>query len=331
MMNCRHALLVALMVMGALWCSPIVAFSQGKPDFGALDAAGMPACLIELSSMKKSSGWILDADKPYTVWAAPKKVGQQFFAAAWRPFGPYILGSKQRYIFNWDGASHGGRLATNPEITGTTPILSPALASLHVQNFDGINVWVITNPLPPGCQPNTEGNSKWDKLIGGTHWIVNGHPVPWVFYTGGVVESPGLWKGQWVGQKDRIEITLTANGVRNIFWVTFDERMKSFTAYKDGQVYRQGVRKSDVPPSSPPASSVPNEVPRWKVYGCGMISCTEGGKCGTSISTKPLTVVSSVHRFLRCASVDVHLPDGSDFEGFYELFPGSVVITQLKE
>lgn len=83
-------------------------------------------------------------------------------------------------------------------------------------------------------------------------------------------------------------------------------------------------------PNSPPSSNLRNEGSRWKVYGCGMTSCTKGGKCGTSISTKPLTVVPSVHRFLRCASVDVHLPDGSDFEGFFELLPGSVVITQLK-
>jgi hypothetical protein len=138
------------------------------PDFGALDAGGMPPCLIELSPQAKSSGWILNANTPYTVWAAPKIEGVQFGPSAWRPFGPFTFSGRQRMIFNWDGASHGGRMANNIEITGTTPILSPALASLHVQNFDGNNVWVIPNPLLPGCDPNTGGNSKWDKPIGTT-------------------------------------------------------------------------------------------------------------------------------------------------------------------
>jgi hypothetical protein len=112
--------------------------------------------------MKKSSGWILNANTPYTVWAAPKIKGVQFGPSAWRPFGPFTFSGRQRMIFNWDGASHGGRMANNIEITGTTTILSPALASLHVQNFDGNNVWIIVNPLPPGCGPNTGGNSESD-------------------------------------------------------------------------------------------------------------------------------------------------------------------------
>jgi hypothetical protein len=101
-----------------------------------------------------------NTNTPYTVWAAPKIKGVQFGPSAWRPFGPFTFSGRQRVIFNWDGASHGGRMASNTEITGTTTILSPALASLHVQNFDGNNVWIIVNPLPPGCGLNTGGNPR---------------------------------------------------------------------------------------------------------------------------------------------------------------------------
>jgi hypothetical protein len=72
----------------------------------------------------------------------------------------------------------------------------------------------------------------------------------------------------------------------------------------------------------------------WQVYGCGMCSCTEPCECGTAYSSQPLTVVPSVHSYLGCASVDVHLPDGSDFwgpsGGFYQLFADSVVVTELQ-
>jgi hypothetical protein len=186
--------------------------AQEKPLFGTLDQGGMPCGLIELSSMKKSSGWILNANVPYTIWAAPKAKGIQFNASSWRPFGPHTFASQKRYFFNWDGASHGGRLATNPEITLTTPVLSPAYASLHVQNFDGINVWVISNPLPPGCggatqthvsksgrsvQPRPVGllpgslSGTWTAYQpaknwshGGMHIIQNGNALTYVIFSG---------------------------------------------------------------------------------------------------------------------------------------------------
>jgi len=198
-MNRRHGLLVVLLVMVAIWCSLSVAFSQGKPDFGTLDQGGMPRCLLELSPQAKSSGWIVNAGTPYTVWAAPKIVGQQFVVAAWRSFGPFTFSGRQRMIFNWDGASHGGRMANNIEITGTTTILSPALASLHVQNFDGSNVWLITNPLPPGCgdgrvgtQPEaTPLSGTWTAYIPAKNWshggnqiIQNGQDLTYVIFSG---------------------------------------------------------------------------------------------------------------------------------------------------
>jgi hypothetical protein len=64
-MNRRHGLLFVLFVVAATWCHPILASSQGKPDFGSLDQGGMPYCLIELISMKKSSGWIVNAGTTY--------------------------------------------------------------------------------------------------------------------------------------------------------------------------------------------------------------------------------------------------------------------------
>lgn len=133
------------------------AVAQGLPDFGALDAGGMPACLIELQPQKQTAGWVLEANTPYAIWAAPKLVGRGYRQSAWRAFGPFQLAGERRYLFTWDGSSPGGSLADSPTLTGTTPILSPAVASLHLQNLDGDSVWLIANPLPPGCADATFG------------------------------------------------------------------------------------------------------------------------------------------------------------------------------
>jgi hypothetical protein len=195
----RAGLWVVFMGTVVIWCHPRPTFSQEKPDFGHLDAGGMPTCLIELTPQVKSSGWIMNSGQPYAVWAAPKKAGEQYYAAAWRSFGPFTLARQQRYIFNWDGASHGGRLATNPERTVTTPILSPAFASLHAQNFDGINVWLIPNPPPPGCGGENVGthpeatalSGAWTAHIPARNWshsgyqiIQNGQDLTYMIYSG---------------------------------------------------------------------------------------------------------------------------------------------------
>lgn len=125
---------------------PGILFSQ-LPEFGDLDAGQMPLCLIELSPNVKTAGWIVNANTPYTVWVATKVKNQQYYDASWKSFGPYTLGGQKRYIFNVGS----GELANNDEITGTTTKLSPALALLHVQNFGYNNVWIIVNPIPPGC------------------------------------------------------------------------------------------------------------------------------------------------------------------------------------
>lgn len=290
-MNCRHGLLVVVMGMVAAWCSPMVAFSQ-VPTFGRLDAVeGMPKCLHEVNPGVYVAGELVLSNTPYFVWVADKKVGRTHEQASWRRFGPWTLEGGKRYVFV-SGSIVGNTRATNVTV-------SPGLASLHFENRGSVPTWITVNPLPPGCGPNIAGNSKWDQLIGGTQWIVNRHPVPWVFHAGGVVEAPGLWKGQWVGQEDRIEITLAANGVRDIFWVVFDDRMESFTAYKDGQVYRQGVRKSDVPPTPPPSSDLGNMRPDgvWTAF-CGVGNC-DGGK-------HLVTVTTDGERFRATASYTNH-------------------------
>lgn len=141
----------ALLVAGLTGYCGSALYGQDLPDFGALDAGGMPACLIELSAQTRTAGWVLDANTRYWVWAAPKVAGRGYLQSAWRASGPYRLGGARRYLYTWDGAKPGGSLADAAETNVATPILSPALASLQLQNLDGENVWLITNPLPPGC------------------------------------------------------------------------------------------------------------------------------------------------------------------------------------
>ena len=125
---------------------PGLLFSQ-LPEFGSLDEGQMPKCLIELSPNVKTAGWIVYSNTSYTVWAAPKVKNQQYYDAVWKTFGPYTFAGQKRYIFNVSR----GELLNNDEITGTTTKLSPALASLHVENSGSINYWIIVNPIPPGC------------------------------------------------------------------------------------------------------------------------------------------------------------------------------------
>jgi hypothetical protein len=75
-----------------------------------------------------------------------------------------------------------------------------------------------------------------------TAWIVNGHPVPWEFHRDGVVEARGLWKGSWVRTAEGIEVTLVHQTASDRFVVKVAPDGKTFTAYKNGQGYRSGVR-----------------------------------------------------------------------------------------
>jgi hypothetical protein len=149
--------------------------------------------------------------------------------------------------------------------------------------------------------PTIPSAPKQDKGIGGTQWIVNNHPVPWVFHADGTVEAPGLWKGKWTGQRDRTDVTLTYMGATDAFWVKFDERLQSFTAYKNGQVYRQGVRKQTAETDSrkdrasqpetagkkvEDEQSLNSIVGEWKIY--------TGGSVGTSKEKTPLYTGSLV-------------------------------------
>lgn len=73
-------------------------------------------------------------------------------------------------------------------------------------------------------------------------WSVGGHPVHWVFHANGTVEAPGLWKGTWKSAGDGVEVTLSHQGASDTFLVKFARDGESFTAYKGGAVYRNGVR-----------------------------------------------------------------------------------------
>ena len=125
----RHSGIYRFIILFLFSIIPGMLFSQ-LPEFGQLDAGQMPICLIEISPNVKTAGWIVYSNTPYTVWTAPKVKNQQYYDAAWKTFGPYTFSGQKRYIFN----TSSGELSDNVEITGTTTKLSPALASLHVEN-----------------------------------------------------------------------------------------------------------------------------------------------------------------------------------------------------
>jgi len=126
------------------------------PDFGPLDAGGMPGCLIELNPYQESAGWVLNSRTPYFVWAAPKRLDQPFTAAPFKRYGPWTLAERGRSVFVWKGpTSPNASLATNDRPTSTE--LSPALASLGFRNLTDEPVWLLVNPLPPGgCGPGAK-------------------------------------------------------------------------------------------------------------------------------------------------------------------------------
>ncbi len=88
------------------------------------------------------------------------------------------------------------------------------------------------DPLPPEA-PN---------FVDETKWKVGSHPVPWIFHKNGTVEAPNLWKGTWSKANDTYIVTLTHQGNTDNFEIKFSSDGKTFTAYKNGKVYREGSR-----------------------------------------------------------------------------------------
>jgi hypothetical protein len=71
------------------------------------------------------------------------------------------------------------------------------------------------------------------------------HPVPWEFFPNGTARSGHLWQGNWrIETNDTIRVSIRMNGsaVTDTFLVKFKNSSK-FTAYKNGSVYRYGVRQ----------------------------------------------------------------------------------------
>ena len=84
--------------------------------------------------------------------------------------------------------------------------------------------------------PGASAPSAFDPT--GSEWSVNNHAIHWLFREGGLVEAPGAWRGHWTMSGG--EVSVEIGGDR--FTVRFDPDGQSFTAYKAGQVYRNGVR-----------------------------------------------------------------------------------------
>jgi hypothetical protein len=153
------------------------------PEFGRLDPGEMPYCLSEVGPRVKTAAQILNSGTPYTIWAAPKVPNVSYRAAPWKRYGPWIFPGKERYIFNWDGVGIGGQIARDPVRSTSTPVLSPALTSLWWQNNTSDWVWLMINPLPPGCDPvvgaalppasevdGSDLSGNWQYRSNGDHW-----------------------------------------------------------------------------------------------------------------------------------------------------------------
>jgi len=118
--------------------------------------------------------------------------------------------------------------------------LAGAFVNQYAQYF---KITIVTYPL--------ESNPEWglgeiihkpnNDIVNGTRWSVNGHPVHWVFSADGTVSARGLWNGTWIKTESGYRISITHKGATDSFIVKFSSDGKSFTAYKNGKVYRRGV------------------------------------------------------------------------------------------
>ncbi len=100
----------------------------------------------------------------------------------------------------------------------------------------------INQSKPDVDNDDDSSSSSADKNTNNTAWNV-GHPTPWVFHPDGTIEAKGLWQGTWTRNGNDYNVTIVHMGVKDSFTVRFSQDGRSFTAYKDGQTYRQGVRR----------------------------------------------------------------------------------------
>ncbi|MFZ3046824.1 MAG: FecR family protein [Desulfatirhabdiaceae bacterium] len=70
------------------------------------------------------------------------------------------------------------------------------------------------------------------------------HRTPWQFREDGTVEAVGFWKGVWTKKdEESIRVTITVQNTRDEFDVRFEDGGRVMKAFKDGTLYRQGVRR----------------------------------------------------------------------------------------
>ena len=97
-----------------------------------------------------------------------------------------------------------------------------------------------TGPTQQPSSPTPLAGSPPSDVINETSWSVDNHPVHWLFHKNGTIEAPRLWKGIWKVIDEGYEVRIPSYGDR--FIVKFAPNGKTFTAYKNGAVYRRGVR-----------------------------------------------------------------------------------------
>ncbi|MCX7748198.1 MAG: hypothetical protein N2645_15130, partial [Clostridia bacterium] len=171
------------------------------------------------------------------------------------------------------------------QYSGEFVITSPMSCSFNSCDRRGATFWAEVKFIPGSTTPSGEGEKEsylpGGPEVNGTSWIVNNHPVPWVFRSDGTVEAPNLWKGTWRRTNEGYWVNI-GNGA-DVFLVKFSPDGKSFTAYKNGAVYRRGVFKSsspDIQSSEPPQQkTVYFEKPTYKGYRLDICRLW-GAECG---------------------------------------------------
>jgi hypothetical protein len=257
----RSVLSIALALVAS-----IAAFSQ-TPVFGPLGNGGMPKCLHEINPGVYVPGELVLSNTAYTVWVARKRVGQEYRkVTAWKEFGPFKLDGGKRYVFTGDSVSANLR-------PGSTSV-SPGLASLHFENRETWPVWIVVNPLPPGCGKSaTEGSSndisgKWNDLtdVRGSLTITQrGNSISGTYDHG---EAKGTITGTLAGQ------TIRGSWVNNLklsgtfeFVLSPDgRRFNGFYLYNGQKSGWSGSRVNDTPASpeaKPPTAALSGT---WTAY-----------------------------------------------------------------
>jgi hypothetical protein len=154
-------------------------------------------------------------------------------------------GKRQMDLFEHEGpgAKRSGTFSTSIPGSNSSGTLELEVHCGNGGDAGAALIYVYT--WRKGTSPAPGQASSGSLFVDETRWRVDGHPTPWVFRSNGTVDAKDLWTGRWTRTGEGITVTITAKGVTDMFLVKFSPDGKSFTAYKNNAVYRNGIRISE--------------------------------------------------------------------------------------